>query len=276
MFKFNNQQQVGKTSKIDEVYGASDDKGRQQGIMGCPTILTGLSHEVRTYMNSIVAFSYLLNNDECSENEKKEFNDHIITSAEQLITLFDNFLDSALLESTNPAYSFKKQDIGSLLNRVLADLNRVHARAGKENLRLMLDPQGTRYEIFVDEEKVHRVFINLFHNALENTSSGYIRIGCTKTDHRVIFYVIDSGEGFALSKDLLTASKINGYILKNINTFNIVGLSLARKLVENMGGRIWIEPNGPGGSAIYFSIPDRMIPESGKYTKEATTSRIAY
>jgi signal transduction histidine kinase len=276
MFKFNNQQQVGKTSKIDEVYGTSGEKGRQQGIMGCPTILTGLSHEVRTYMNSIVAFSYLLNNDECSENEKKEFNDHIITSAEQLITLFDNFLDSALLETTNPAYSFNKQDIGSLLNRVMADLNRVHARSEKENIRLILDPQGTKNEIYVDEEKVHRVFINLFHNALENTSSGYIRIGCTRTDHRVIFYVIDSGEGFALSKDLLTASKINGYILKNINTFNIVGLSLARKLVENMGGRIWIEPNGPGGSAIYFSIPDRMIPETGKYTKEATTSRIAY
>lgn len=276
MFKFNNQQQVGKTSKIDEVYGTSGDTGRQKGIMGCPTILTGLSHEVRTYMNSIVAFSYLLNNDECSENEKKEFNEHIITSAEQLITLFDNFLDSALLETTNPGYSFNKQDIGSLLNRVLADLNRVHARAGKENLRIILDPQGTVKEIYVDEEKVHRVFINLFHNALENTASGYIRVGCTKTDHRVIFYVIDSGEGFALSKDLLSATKINGYNLKNINTFNIVGLSLARKLVENMGGRIWIEPNGPGGSAIYFSIPDRMIPETGKYTKEATTSRIAY
>ncbi|MCA1755837.1 MAG: HAMP domain-containing histidine kinase [Bacteroidales bacterium] len=276
MFKFNNQQQVGKTSKIDEVSGVPGETKRQQGIMGCPTILTGLSHEVRTYMNSIVAFSYLLNNDECSENEKKEFNEHIITSAEQLITLFDNFLDSALLETTNPGNTFHKQDIGNLLNRVMADLNRVLARAGKENLRLILDPQGVMNEIYVDEEKVHRVFINLFHNALENTSSGYIRMGCSRTDHRVIFYVIDSGEGFALSKDLLTASKINGYILKNINTFNIVGLSLARKLVENMGGRIWIEPNGPGGSAIYFSIPDRNIPETGKYTKETIKSRIAY
>lgn len=276
MFKFNNQQQVGKASKIDEVSGVPGETKRQQGIMGCPTILTGLSHEVRTYMNSIVAFSYLLNNDECSENEKKEFNEHIITSAEQLITLFDNFLDSALLETTNPGNTLHKQDIGNLLNRVMADLNRVLARAGKENIRLILDPQGIINEIYVDEEKVHRVFINLFHNALENTSSGYIRMGCSRTDHRVIFYVIDSGDGFALSKDLLTASKINGYILKNINTFNIVGLSLARKLVENMGGRIWIEPNGPGGSAIYFSIPDRNFPEAGKYTKENIKSRIAY
>ena len=275
MFKFNNQQ-VGRTSKIDEVVREVGDSVQQPGILNCPKILTGLSHEVRTYMNSIVAFSYLLNNDECSENEKNEFNEHIISSAEQLITLFDNFLDSALLETTNPGHTFQKQKIGNLLDRVMTDLNRVIKRAGKDDLKLVLDPNTENIEAYVDEEKINRIFVNLLHNALENTSSGYIRLGYNKKDNKIIFFIIDSGEGYTLSKDLLTTSIINEYLLKNINTFNIVGLTLARKLVENMGGCIWVEPNGPSGSAIYFSVPDRIIPEQGKYKLDQVNSRIAF
>lgn len=275
MFKFNNQQ-VGKTSKIDEVRREADDSIHQPGILNCPTILTGLSHEVRTYMNSIVAFSYLLNNDECSENEKHEFNEHIITSAEQLITLFDNFLDSALLEATNPGHTFQKHEIGNLLERVMTDLNRVITRAGKDDLKLISDPNREIIEAYVDEEKINRVFINLFHNALANTSSGYIKLGYSKKDNKILFFVIDSGEGYTLSKELLTTSNLNENLLRDINTSNIVGLSLARKLVENMGGTIWVEPNGPGGSAVYFSIPDRIIPEQGKYRLDQVNSRIAF
>lgn len=275
MFKFNNQQ-VGKTSKIDEVGREVAASVQQPEILNCPKILTGLSHEVRTYMNSIVAFSYLLKNDECSQNEKNEFNEHIIASAEQLITLFDNFLDSALLETANPGHTFKKQEIGSLLDRVMTDLNRVITRAGKDDLKLILDPHTEIIESYVDEEKINRVLTNLFHNALENTSSGYIRLGYTKKKNKIIFFVIDSGEGYALSKDLLTTANLNGYVLRNTNTFNIVGLCLARRLVENMGGSTWIEPNGPGGSAIYFSVPDRVIPEQGKYSTTQVNSRIAF
>jgi len=66
-----------------------------------PQIIAGVSHEVRTQMNSIVAFSYLLNNTRFSENERQEFSEQIITSCEQLIGLFENFFDTAVLESVS-------------------------------------------------------------------------------------------------------------------------------------------------------------------------------
>ena len=63
-----------------------------------PNILSGVSHEVRTQMNSIVAFSCLINNERFSESERREFSEQIIISCEQLIGLFENFFDTAALE----------------------------------------------------------------------------------------------------------------------------------------------------------------------------------
>ena len=58
-----------------------------------PEILAGVSHEVRTQMNAIVAFSYLINNNVFNETERREFSEQIIDSCEQLVGLFENFLE---------------------------------------------------------------------------------------------------------------------------------------------------------------------------------------
>ena len=80
-----------------------------------PQIIAGVSHEVRTQMNSIVAFSYLLNNTRFSENERQEFSDQIITSCEQLIGLFENFFDTAVLESGSSKASLRETDAGKVV-----------------------------------------------------------------------------------------------------------------------------------------------------------------
>jgi hypothetical protein len=46
-------------------------------MINCPTILTGMSHEMRTHMNSIVAFSFLMNNGVCGDGERKEYSNQI-------------------------------------------------------------------------------------------------------------------------------------------------------------------------------------------------------
>ncbi len=61
-------------------------------MIKCPTILTGMSHEVRTHMNAIVAFSYLMNRNSANDSEREEFSNQILASCEQLIGLVDNFL----------------------------------------------------------------------------------------------------------------------------------------------------------------------------------------
>lgn len=65
------------------------------------SILTALSNELRTNMNVVVAYSYLLTKQEYSDEEKEEFINKIYCSCEQIISLFDNFLDSAIIDTGN-------------------------------------------------------------------------------------------------------------------------------------------------------------------------------
>jgi len=274
MFKYSNQQ-VDSTSKAGEVRVAEGGTCGINGIMASPTILTGLSHEVRTYMNSIVAFSYLLNNDSCTDSEKKEYNNHILNSCEQLLTLFDNFLDSALIDTAEPGQNLAKHKINNLLEKLAVELNSSIRKFDKDSISLILDDKAENDELYLDEEKIFRVFKNLFYNALENTSSGYIKLGYKKRGNKVIFYVLDSGTGYHLNKELLSADSLTNYLGKHNNTFTTIGIILAYKLIQNMGGEMWIEPNGVNGTGMFFSIPQRGIPMPTKINKEIINSRIA-
>lgn len=239
-----------------------------------PSILTGLSHEVRTYMNSIVAFTFLSNNDSCTEDERKEYNEHIMNSCDQLITLFDNFLDSALIDSDIPRSTITKCELRTLLKDIIDDLNNSISRFEKKNkVTLMLD-EGSGYDsMFIDKEKINRVLRNLFFNALENTESGYIKMGYKKHKNRVEFYVIDSGNGYTKNRELLNCNNLSKYLNKHHKAFTTVSFVLSKKLIESMSGELWIRPNGAEGTAMYFSVPEHNAIKKDK--SETISSRIA-
>ncbi len=237
--------------------GKGDAITGSESILGCPAILTGLSHEVRTYMNSIVAFSFLLNNNTCTDQEKEEYNDHIYNSCEQIITLFDNFLDSIIIDSHQSASRLSKRQLNSVLEELAVDFNRSLKSFNRDKISFILEVNSQTEEIFIDEAKVIRVLRNLFHNALENTDSGYIKLGYKKRENRVIFYVIDSGNSYHANRELLSSNDLGEFLIKHDKTFVTVGLILANQLVQGLGGELWIEPNGVDGSGIYFSIPGR-------------------
>jgi len=269
-----------RSHKVDSSPGEKGTSGKDSisctngNILGCPTILTGLSHEVRTYMNSIVAFSFLINDNNCSEVERNEYNNHILNSCEQLITLFDNFLDSAIIDSGQPRTNLTKHQLKMVLEELAIELNSSLKRFDRENVSLILDEQTGYCAMLIDEEKIIRVIKNLFYNALQNTTSGYIKLGYKIRDKKVIFYVIDSGNGYHSNKELLKSVNLTEHLVKHTNTFTTVGLILANQLIINMGGELWIEPNGVNGTGMYFSIPIEHIDQSDK-TNKAINSRVS-
>lgn len=246
---------------------------QQNGLLNTPSILTGLSHEVRTYMNSIVAFTFLSNNENCTVEQRDEYNRHIMDSCDQLITLFDNFLDSALIDSDIPRSTITNCKLKTLLEDLLTDINNSISRYDRKKLSLLLDERSGDDSIFIDKEKISRVLKNLFFNAFENTESGYIKMGYTRKKNRVEFYVIDSGNAYTKNRELLNCDNLAGYLGKHHNTFHTVSLILSRKLVESMNGELWIRPNGVNGTAMYFSVPEHNIMQEGN--SEHITSRIA-
>jgi signal transduction histidine kinase len=245
-------------------------------MINCPTILTGMSHEMRTQMNSIVAFSFLMNNNGCNEEEKKEFSNHILNSCEQLMILFDNFLDSAIIDTGNSTADLKKCNLGNILDDLLSEFRAVLQREDHKDMVLILENQfNNQADVWIDAYRVTRVIRNLFQNALFNTKSGYIKIGYYLRDGNVTFYVLDSGQGYLKCKEFLQTDNLNDSLGRHNDTFSAINLMLARKLITLMNGKIWIENNGVSGTGMYFCVPAKEAESSQVSINKYSNTRIA-
>lgn len=248
----------------------------KQSMINCPTILTGMSHEVRTHMNAIVAFSYLMNNKGCNDSEREEFSNQILSSCEQLIGLIDNFLDSAIIETGNSKSVLKVCKLNIFLDDLLSEFREVLKKEAYRDVILVAENTFTdSAEIVIDSNRVFRVIRSLFQNALKNTKSGYIKIGYNFNDDKVTFYVLDSGQGFFKCKEFLHSEDMNESLLKYNDTSSAVTITLAKKLIQMLGGSIWIECNGLTGSGIYFSIPAKIADSSDISMNKYVNSMIA-
>jgi K+-sensing histidine kinase KdpD len=227
-----------------------------QKIMNCASILTGISHEMRTQMNAIVAFSFLLNKTDYNSEEREEFSNHIYSSCEQIISLFDNFLDSAIIDTGNSKTEPGICSSDKLFNGLLSEFRDTLKKECYKDLILMTENQSfDPTEYLIDGNRLTRVIRNLFQNALANTKSGYIKIGYYFRDDKLTFYILDSGQGFFKSKEFLQSQDLAISLARFNDTYSLVNLALTRKLIQVMEGSIWIECNGLAGSAIYFSVP---------------------
>jgi len=223
-----------------------------------PNILAGVSHEVRTQMNSIVAFSYLMNNERFSDTEKREFSEQIITSCEQLIGLFENFFDTASLESGSARENLRETDITKLFESLTSDFRVYMRKKGRNNIVLIQeDNLPDKLMLKLDVARTTRIISNLFRNALDSTFSGFIKVGCTHSDDRITFYVKDSGQGFPKSSDLLLSDNPEIQHSESQDTYSAMNLILARNLILALEGIIRVEPNDAGGTSVFVSLPAR-------------------
>lgn len=259
----------------------SKEKGKEVqnnilNMINCPTVLTGMSHEMRTHMNSIVAFSFLMNNSGCNEDERKEFSNHILNSCEQLMILFDNFLDSAIIDTGNSKSDQRKCNLGNILDDLLSEFRVALKREDHKDMVLILENQfNNRSDVWIDNNRVTRVIRNLFQNALLNTKSGYIKIGYYFRDGNVTFYILDSGQGYLKCKEFLQTENLNDSLGRHNDTFSAINLMLARKLITLMGGNIWIESNGISGTGMYFTVPAKEAESPQAAFKKYSNTRIA-
>ena len=218
-------------------------------------ILAGVSHEVRTQMNAIVAFSYLMNNASYTAEEKKEFSEQILHSCEQLIGLFDNFLDSAALEKDASQQEMSDCNANQTLENLTSEFRVLMRKSNKAHISLIQeDNLPANLHISLDVARISKIVQNLFINALENTVSGYIRFGCIFRDNLITFYIKDSGQGFTKSKELLLSDNPEIFISDTQDTYSAMNLILARNLLRVLRGHIRVEPNEPLGTSVYVTF----------------------
>jgi CheY-like chemotaxis protein len=128
-------------------------------------------------------------------------------------------------------------------------------------LILNLDMTGDHKYIVTDNQKIKQVLMNLLRNAIKFTEKGYIEFGFSvKNDGGIQcfqFYVKDTGIGIAsIYQDTIfnMFRQIDDTHTRKFGGMGI-GLSIAKKTVEMLGGKIWVESEPDQGSVFYFTIP---------------------
>jgi len=245
-------------------------------IISCPSILAGMSHEMRTHMNAIVAFSFLMKENCSNDTEREEFSNQVLNSCEQLIGLFDSFLDTAIIDSGNTRADSNAHMFNNLLDDLFSEFRLTINKDGHKNLELVTEIRfSNSTEVFIDKNKIFRVITSLFQNSVKNTKSGYIKIGYQLDDNRVTFYVLDSGQGYFKCKEFLHTEDLNKSLSLYNDTQTAINLTLAKKLIQLLGGNIWIECNGLTGTGIYFSVPAKMEIHPGVNVNNYNNTMIA-
>ena len=245
-------------------------------IINCPTVLTGMSHEMRTHMNAIVAFSFMMKDNCCTDSDRDEFSGQILNACEQLISLFDSFLDSAIIDTGSSKADSKICRLDTFLDDLLTEFREELHKDGHKEIELVTEIQfSNSVEVILDKNKIFRVIRSLFQNSLKNTKSGYIKIGYFLRDDKVNFYILDSGQGYFKCKEFLQTEDLNESLILHNDTYTAINITLAKKLIQMLDGTMSVECNGLTGTGMYFSIPAKMVVSSNININKYVNTMIA-
>lgn len=213
--------------------------------------LANMSHEIRTPLNAIVGFSGVLVSDDSSPAEKAQYCDIIQKNSDLLLHLINDILDISRMESGKIKFVWEECDVVELCQTALST-----AEYGRKTSALFLfETPVASLVIKTDAQRLKQVLINLLSNAAKFTPSGSIKlaIAIDKQHQQLELSVSDTGCGIPSDKSdrvFERFEKLNEY-----SQGTGLGLAISRLIVENLGGKIWVDKDYTEGARFVFTHP---------------------
>jgi signal transduction histidine kinase len=218
--------------------------------------LATMSHELRTPLNSIIGFTGIMLQGlvgQLNKEQEKQLG-MVRNSAHHLLSLINDVLDISKIEAGQLQVDYEPFDMPASIEKVEQTIRPL---AEKKGLGLTIDIALDVGTITSDVHRVEQVLLNLLSNAVKFTDQGCVTVTCSTNQGSVITRVADTGIGI-LKEDLDRLFKpfiqINTGLARKYEGTGL-GLSICKKLVQLMGGNIWVESEYGQGSVFAFKIP---------------------
>jgi len=224
------------------------------------SFLANISHEIRTPLNSVVGFSNLLLANDISQEVKEEYIEHINHNSEKLLQIIGDIIDLSRLESSQIEITYEEASVNEIVNEIIEE-SRQDIRRNEKSIILNVknEFEDNTDLIFTDRIWLKRVLNHLMANAVKFTLDGSIEFSYYKENENLFFKIKDTGIG--INKENLGRifeefrQEIDGH-QRPFEGLGI-GLTLAKEVVERMGGKIYVKSEKGIGSEFSFSIPYR-------------------
>ncbi len=233
---------------------AANQKLRELSVQK-DAFLSQISHELRTPMTSIRAFSEILGEAGLTDEERTRYAGVINDEAVRLTRLLDDLLDLSVLESGNVQLNLRDTTLRAVIDRAVSTAS---AAAGDRPFRVLRTPEAEAVTVTTDPDRLAQVFINLLTNARKycDAPQQEVRIEVRRRGGRVQIDVMDNGSGIPRESQGIIFEKFARLGDHTRAGGAGLGLAICREIMEKLGGSIAYVP-GQGGAAFRVILPVR-------------------
>ncbi|HPS90564.1 MAG TPA: response regulator [Methanothrix sp.] len=237
--------------------------------------LANMSHEIRTPMNAVIGMTELMLESSLTQEEQREYLETIKKSGNALLAIINDILDISKIEGGKMQLANEMFDLRDCIENSMDLVAAQAAVKGLELAYILQENLPTR--LSGDEARLRQILINLLGNAVKFTEHGQAvlfvslvsdekrsaNVDFSRCQEEFLFIVRDTGIGITpedAEKLFRPFTQGDSSKTKNFSGTGL-GLAISKRLVQLMGGRIWIESEIGKGSAFHFTIKAEAIRE---------------